>query len=54
MPYTTGCFCPLLNKNKKREKNDCKRYTTTKQNNRKANLFKIQLKKYNVGAFEFG
>lgn len=44
VPYTIGCFCPLLNKNKKREKNDCKRYTTTKQNNRRANLFKIQLK----------
>lgn len=27
---------------------------TQKQNNRRANLFKIQLKKYNVGAFEFG
>lgn len=40
VPYTTGCFCPLLKKIK-REKNDCKRYTTTKQNNRRANLFKI-------------
>lgn len=54
VPYTIGCFCPLLNENKKERKMIAK---DTQQQNKitgEQTFFKIQLKKYSVGAFEFG
>lgn len=53
VPYTIGCFCPLLNKNKKKRKMIAK---DTQQQNKitgKQTFLRFNYKKYNVEAFEF-
>lgn len=53
VPYTIGCFCPLLNKNKKERKMIAKDTQQQYKITGEQTFLRFNYKKYNVGAFEF-